>query len=231
MGFVLQGGGGGHTQGGWPGGAASSRRRSSISSSSSSPKPCALSIATPCTLCKHGIPQDSMAAGPQLGGYNHAAHAVVVPIVQSASRTFERLPSYRLQPLPNAQLESPSREVLLDRGGGGYGGEAGLLRSLQGSIRRIPRRRKGVVEAMIREVVTVGTAAATVTAGGGHSVVLRVALATVTQVAVTAAVCYGAYLSPYAEQMRRKESEEELPRKFFAGKKFSLPTSFSFSTF
>jgi len=152
--LLSQGGGGGHTQGGWPGGAASSRRRSSISSSSSSPKPCALSIATPCTLCKHGIPQDSMAAGPQLGGYNHSAHAVVVPIVQSASRTFERNPSYRLQPLPNAQLESSSREVLLDRGGVGYGSEAGLLRSLQGSIRRIPRRRKGVVEAMIREVVT-----------------------------------------------------------------------------
>lgn len=216
MGFVSQGGGGGHTQGDWPGGAASSRRRSSVSSSLSSSKPCVLSIATPCTLCEYGIPQDSMAAGPQLGGYKHSAYAVVVPNVQPAFRTFERLPSYRLQPLPNAQLESPSREVLLDRGGGGYRGEAGFLRNLQGSTRRIARRRKGVVEAMIREVVTVGTAAATVTAGGGHSVVLRVALATVTQVAVTAAVCYGAYLSPYAEQMRRKASEEEeLPRKCF----------------
>lgn len=58
--------------------------------------------------------------------------------------------------------------------------------------------------AMIREVVTVGTAAATVTYSGTHHVVLRVALATVTQVAVTAAVCYGAYLSPYAEGLKNR---------------------------
>lgn len=73
------------------------------------------------------------------------------------------------------------------------------------------RRRKGTVEAIVREVVTVGTAAASVTSTGTHHVVLRVALATVTQVAVTAAVCYGAYLSPYAEGLksRRAKHEEE----------------------
>ncbi len=65
---------------------------------------------------------------------------------------------------------------------------------------------------MIREVVTVGTAAATVTSSGTHHVVLRVALATVTQVAVTAAVCYGAYLSPYAEGLKnRTKIVEESP--------------------
>lgn len=66
--------------------------------------------------------------------------------------------------------------------------------------------------AMIREVVTVGTAAASVTSSGTHHVVLRVALATVTQVAVTAAVCYGAYLSPYAEGFKnRVKIVEESP--------------------
>jgi len=68
------------------------------------------------------------------------------------------------------------------------------------------------VQCMIREVVTVGTAAATVTSSGTHHVVLRVALATVTQVAVTAAVCYGAYLSPYAEGLKnRAKIVEESP--------------------
>jgi hypothetical protein len=67
--------------------------------------------------------------------------------------------------------------------------------------------------AMIREVVAAGTAAATVSTNGGHAVVLRVALATVTQVAVTAAaVVYGAYLSPYADGiLRRGTTKDETP--------------------
>ncbi len=69
--------------------------------------------------------------------------------------------------------------------------------------------------AMIREVVAAGTAAATVSTNGGHAVVLRVALATVTQVAVTAAaVVYGAYLSPYADGiLRRGTTKDETPCK------------------
>ncbi len=69
--------------------------------------------------------------------------------------------------------------------------------------------------AMIREVVAAGTAAATVSTNGGHAVVLRVALATVTQVAVTAAaVVYGAYLSPYADGiLRRGTPKDETPCK------------------
>lgn len=70
----------------------------------------------------------------------------------------------------------------------------------------------GPAVAMMREVVTVGTAAASVTSSGTHHVVLRVALATVTQVAVTAAVCYGAYLSPYAEGFKnRVKIDDENP--------------------
>ncbi|CAK9855092.1 unnamed protein product, partial [Sphagnum jensenii] len=67
--------------------------------------------------------------------------------------------------------------------------------------------------AMIREVVAAGTAAATVSTNGGHAIVLRVALATVTQVAVTAAaVVYGAYLSPYADGiLRRGTPKDETP--------------------
>lgn len=87
-------------------------------------------------------------------------------------------------------------------------GDGGIGRDWKQSGRR-RRERKGRVEAMIREVVTVGTAAATVTSSGGHHVVLRVALYTVTQVAVTAAVCYGAYLSPYAEGLKNRTKVEE----------------------
>jgi hypothetical protein len=86
-------------------------------------------------------------------------------------------------------------------------GDGGIGRDWKQNGRR--RERKGKVEAMIREVVTVGTAAATVTSSGGHHVVLRVALYTVTQVAVTAAVCYGAYLSPYAEGLKNRTKVEE----------------------
>jgi hypothetical protein len=70
---------------------------------------------------------------------------------------------------------------------------------------------------MIREVVAAGTAAATVSTNGGHALVLRVALATVTQVAVTAAaVVYGAYLSPYADGiLRRGTTKDETPFFFF----------------
>lgn len=91
--------------------------------------------------------------------------------------------------------------------GGGAGSRNG-----RGGNRRTGTGTGVGVQCMIREVVTVGTAAATVTSSGTHHVVLRVALATVTQVAVTAAVCYGAYLSPYAEGLKnRAKPVEESP--------------------
>ena len=166
-----------------------------------------------------------MAAGPHLsatGATRQAVYAAPVVAVRSSARSFGGSSvSCRTQVAEDVSLWSKS-EIC---------GDSGISRDWKQNGRRRRRERTGIgartgrgtgggrggggIEAMIREVVTVGTAAATVTSTGGHHVVLRVALYTVTQVAVTAvtaAVCYGAYLSPYAEGLKnRVKVEEECP--------------------
>lgn len=191
-----------------------------------------------CSLCRIEFKHVGM-AGPQINrfqGCQRPVYAIPILDTQAEFRTSRSWswtsPPYRIHHSgdvrPGAIISPFNREPQKDRQHGGQAKKlAGnsvlskedfsLLRrgGSSGQTRRKKRGSIGTAKAMIREVVAVGTAAASVTTSGGHGLVLRTALTTMTQVAVTAAaVCYGAYLSPYADCiLRRRPVQQEPPSK------------------